>query len=171
MDHEEEASGGFIKGAVCGGLIGSAAGLLLAPKPGKQLRCDIVDAYHDIADKTEEFGHRIKERGRYFTSEEKTEASTSTFVVGSVIGAVVGVTAAMLMAPKSGSELRRDVSRKVEGARDTAENWRESIADFVDTLNEKVGKRSPKGGRSRIHDVLDIASMGINVWQNLQKRR
>src|SRR4029079_6627348 len=59
---------GFVKGAVLGGLIGSAAGLLLAPKAGKDLRCDIADTYcnfnekgHHLKDALSEKGHHLKD--------------------------------------------------------------------------------------------------------------
>ena len=38
------------QGAILGTLVGAAAGLLLAPKSGKETREDIVDAFNDTVD-------------------------------------------------------------------------------------------------------------------------
>lgn len=45
-------SGGMIKGALIGGVIGAAAALLLAPKSGRELRADIGYRYSDVSDRT-----------------------------------------------------------------------------------------------------------------------
>lgn len=46
------SKGGLMKGVVIGGLVGAAAGLLFAPKPGRELRSDLKTRYMDMQDKT-----------------------------------------------------------------------------------------------------------------------
>jgi len=47
-------TGGTIKGAIIGGVIGAVAALLLAPKSGRELRSDICDRYSTVQDRTKQ---------------------------------------------------------------------------------------------------------------------
>ncbi|WP_169306644.1 YtxH domain-containing protein [Cohnella pontilimi] len=44
--------GGLLKGILIGGAVGAAAGLLFAPKPGRELRSDLKNRYSDVSVKT-----------------------------------------------------------------------------------------------------------------------
>jgi gas vesicle protein len=46
--------GSLMKGAVIGGLVGAAAGLLLAPKAGRELRSDLKNRYSDVHVRTKD---------------------------------------------------------------------------------------------------------------------
>lgn len=167
---------GFVKGAVLGGLIGSAAGLLLAPKSGKDLRCDISDAYSNIAEK----GHHIKDvihngaedlHGAFF--EEET-GENSEFVIGSVIGALIGASAAVLLAPKSGKDLRKGLektyARVKDTVSDTAEEFRDEVADYAQK-GQKAARSTVDAAHSSVDDFLELAHVGLKAWNNLQRRR
>ena len=47
----KEKNQGMIIGVLIGGLVGAATALLFAPKPGSELRKDLVRAYHDLEEK------------------------------------------------------------------------------------------------------------------------
>ncbi|CAI6014755.1 YtxH domain-containing protein [Cohnella sp. JJ-181] len=53
---ERKAVKSFLIGALSGAALGAAAALLLAPKPGKELRKDIADKAQLVGDKTAELG-------------------------------------------------------------------------------------------------------------------
>lgn len=53
----------FAKGAFLGLLLGVGTAALLTPKSGKQLRKNLTQGYHDVADKTSEVIHFINENG------------------------------------------------------------------------------------------------------------
>jgi gas vesicle protein len=59
-----------------------------------------------------------------------------------MIGGGVGALLALLLAPKTGKQLRRDIRRKYEGAREAVEDFteeaRERVNDAVDRGNEWV---------------------------------
>ncbi|CAI6080409.1 YtxH domain-containing protein [Cohnella sp. JJ-181] len=46
---------GMVKGVVIGGVVGAAAALLLAPKPGRETRQDLVTAYNKSMDKSKQW--------------------------------------------------------------------------------------------------------------------
>jgi gas vesicle protein len=48
------SKGGLLKGAIIGGAVGAAAGLLFAPKAGRELREDLKNRYSDVHQKTKD---------------------------------------------------------------------------------------------------------------------
>lgn len=54
-------------------------------------------------------------------------------LIGLGAGAVVG----MLFAPKAGRQMRRDLRRGYESARETFDDWKENAKDFADEVIER----------------------------------
>jgi len=84
--------------------------------------------------------------GTYESSDKSTAGIAITFLL---IGVGAGALAALLLAPQSGKQLRRDLRRKYEGARDAVEDFTDEAkeivedamgrgADWVETAREKV---------------------------------
>jgi len=65
--------------------------------------------------------------GRYESSGNVGTAITF-LLIGLGAGAIVG----MLFAPKTGRQMRRDLRRGYESARDTFEDWKETARDFAE---------------------------------------
>jgi gas vesicle protein len=89
------------------------------------------------------------------------------FLAGAIIGGVVGAAAALLMAPKSGEELREDIADKVQ-------EISENTHDFADDIHEK-GKRFANNASSGASSIVDQASDVIETItdeiQNWKDRR
>ena len=49
-DEESAGSGMFLLGAVAGALVGAGVALLMAPKPGAEVRRDLSDGYSSVRD-------------------------------------------------------------------------------------------------------------------------
>src|SRR5215470_12703981 len=64
--------------------------------------------------------------GKYEKSEKSTVGTAVTFLM---IGLGVGATIALLLAPKSGKQVRRDLRRGYEDARETLHEWSEEAQD------------------------------------------
>lgn len=77
--------------------------------------------------------------GSYESSDKGGVGTAVTFLM---IGVGVGALVALLLAPKTGKQLRRDLRRKYEGAREAVEDFteeaRERVNDAVDRGNEWV---------------------------------
>jgi gas vesicle protein len=75
--------------------------------------------------------------GKYETSEKSTTGTAVTFLM---IGLGAGALIALLLAPKSGKQMRKDLRRKYDDARDTLQDWsedaRERVGDVVDRSAE-----------------------------------
>lgn len=64
MSSNDMNSKDFLLGVVVGGIIGAATALLLAPKPGSELRGEIKETWHTVSNKTQELAHQVGERGQ-----------------------------------------------------------------------------------------------------------
>jgi len=67
--------------------------------------------------------------------EDSTAGTALTFLL---IGIGAGALAALLFAPKSGEELRRDIRRKYKDAKDAVE-------DFADEAKDRMGEALERG--------------------------
>jgi len=80
---QKSSGGGFLFGAVIGGLLGAAAALLLAPKPGSQLRTDLNDKYSNVSQKASDVASSIGQKTSSAISAVGEKASTLSSQVGS----------------------------------------------------------------------------------------
>jgi len=91
--------------------------------------------------------------GKYESSEGGSVGTAVTFLlIGLGAGALVG----LLLAPKSGKALRRDLQHGYEDARDKLGGWADEAA-------EKVKDRVREAGES----VRDAASRGVEMASDL----
>ena len=70
---------------------------------------------------------------------DQDSSSNGMFVLGALAGAIVGAGVALLMAPKSGVEVRNDLSEGYSSVRDAASRRYRDLADKATTkFDEKV---------------------------------
>jgi gas vesicle protein len=73
--------------------------------------------------------------GNYEASDRGSAAGTAvTFLL---IGLGAGTLLGMLLAPKAGKQLRKDLRRKYENARETVEDWSEEAKEFAEEAMER----------------------------------
>ncbi len=86
-----------------------------------------------------------------------TEGRGSGFVIGLVTGTVLGAGVAMLFAPKSGSELRRQMSGQARNLRDTAAEGYRRAASTAEEWSDKAKEtyQQAKGAVSRGADEAE----------------
>jgi gas vesicle protein len=72
--------------------------------------------------------------GKYESDRGSTVGTAITFLlIGLGAGAVVG----MLLAPKTGRQMRRDLRRGYDNARETFDDWKETARDFAEEAMER----------------------------------
>jgi gas vesicle protein len=71
--------------------------------------------------------------GAYQPSDRSSVGLAITFLF---IGLGAGALSALLFAPKSGKQMRRDLRRKYENAKDVIEDWQEQAGDVIDKGSE-----------------------------------
>src|SRR6266436_2040049 len=72
--------------------------------------------------------------GKYETSEKSTAGTAVTFLM---IGIGAGALIALLLAPKTGKQMRKELRRKYDDARDTLQDWSEDARDRVQDVVER----------------------------------
>lgn len=69
--------------------------------------------------------------------EQNDGSHTRGFLLGAIVGGAVGAVVALLFAPKSGSELRKDISEKGEDLYDKAQTYfKRQVGEGEDLVNE-----------------------------------
>jgi gas vesicle protein len=90
--------------------------------------------------------------GRYESSDGGNIGTAITFLL---IGLGAGALAGLLLAPKAGKQLRRDLKRGYEDAKDAVEDWADEAKDRV----REAGDR-----------VRDVASRGADLADELRDK-
>jgi gas vesicle protein len=191
MDYDERSNNHFLLGAIIGGILGSATGLLFAPKRGEDLRHEIADRYHQLNNMTRSFTNKAKHIA-HIGYENRSEPMSKNFILGTIAGSLVGATTAFLLAPKAGAQLRRELSNKyAELAEQThhladkvgkktrlfgrhadsyTDEWKEIAGDILDKITSHLA--SSRGQRQeKMGQVMDWLNIGVRLWHNFQKGR
>ena len=73
--------------------------------------------------------------GKYEVSERSSGVGTAiTFLM---IGLGAGALVALMLAPKTGKQMRRDLRRKYDDARDAVQDWSEDAKDRLDDVVDR----------------------------------
>jgi gas vesicle protein len=80
--------------------------------------------------------------GQYESSESSNVGTAVTFFL---IGLGAGALAALLLTPKTGKQLRRDLKRGYDDARDTLQDWTEEAKDRAREAGSRVREMAGRG--------------------------
>ena len=80
--------------------------------------------------------------GRYESSESSNIGTAVTFLL---IGLGAGALAALLLTPRTGKQLRRDIKRGYEDALDTVEEWADDAKERVREAGDRVREVASRG--------------------------
>jgi len=72
--------------------------------------------------------------GKYESSDKSNIGTAVTFLM---IGLGAGALVALLLAPKTGKQMRKDLRRRIDDARDTLQDWSEEAQDRVQDVMER----------------------------------
>ncbi len=72
--------------------------------------------------------------GKYESAEPGRVATAVTFLL---IGLGAGTLIGLLFAPKPGKQMRKDLRRRYEGARETIEDWKDEARDAAEEVMER----------------------------------
>jgi gas vesicle protein len=90
--------------------------------------------------------------GKYESSDSNTVGTAITFLL---IGLGAGALAGLLLAPKAGKQLRRDLKRGFEDAKETLDDWTDEAKDRVRDVQDRV---------------RDVAERGSDLADNLREK-
>jgi len=84
---------------------------------------------------------------------------TKGFVIGALVGGIAGAVTALLLAPKSGAELRKDISN-------TTSEWYGKTADYMSDVERKVEESISKvlnRTKNKTQDIVEEAERRLNI--------
>jgi gas vesicle protein len=99
--------------------------------------------------------------GRYESSEGSTIGTAITFLL---IGLGAGALAGLLLAPKTGKQLRRDLKRGYDDAKDSLEDWADDAKDRVRGVSDRVRDVANRGAQlaDDLRDKVEPLRRAIN---------
>ncbi|UVI28224.1 YtxH domain-containing protein [Paenibacillus spongiae] len=80
----------FLFGALAGGIIGSVTALLLAPKPGRELRQDIADGAQQVGETTVRIAGQVGETTSRIVKQVGSGASQAAVKAKDAAGSIIG---------------------------------------------------------------------------------
>jgi len=86
----------------------------------------------------EEDDEAVDETGREHETVRSRESNMGTVALALMAGAAIGAAVALMMAPRSGQDMRRVIRKRAQGLRDTAGHV---IDDTADELRRQVRRR------------------------------
>jgi gas vesicle protein len=95
--------------------------------------------------------------GKYESSEG---SNAGTAIVFLLIGLGAGALAGLLLAPKTGKQLRRDLKRGYEDAKDAIDDWTDEARERVRDASDRARDLADRG--------RDIATRGIEMAGDLR---
>jgi gas vesicle protein len=103
----------------------------------------------------------IMTTGRYESSESSHIGTAITFLL---IGLGAGALAGLLLAPKSGKQLRKDLRRGYEDAKDSVGEWADEAKDRVRDVGERVRDAANRGAElaDDLRDKVEPLRRAIN---------
>lgn len=75
--------------------------------------------------------------GKYEVSDSSANNNVGTAITFLMIGLGAGALVGLLLAPKTGRQMRKDLRRKLDDAKDSLQDWSEDARDRVQDLAEK----------------------------------
>ena len=87
--------------------------------------------------------------GNYESSDKSTAGTAVTFLL---IGLGAGALVALLLAPKTGKQMRRDLRRKYDDVRETVEDFAEEAKERVNDVMER-GSEWVDTARERVDPI------------------
>jgi gas vesicle protein len=74
--------------------------------------------------------------GKYESSSKSNVGTAVTFLM---IGVGAGALIALMLAPKTGKQMRKDLRKRYDDARDTLQDWSEDAIDRVNDIADRSG--------------------------------
>ena len=99
--------------------------------------------------------------GRYESSEDSNIATAITFLL---IGLGAGALLGLLLAPKAGKQLRKDLRRGYEDARDSFGEWADEAKERAREVGERVKDAATRGAEMAgdLRDKVEPLRLAIN---------
>ncbi len=125
----------MMSGAVVGTLIGSVGALLYPER--KKLAAAFKSQKKDWLSQAKDISHNLLEEVKHFREGKNEEAAH--FLKGALLGLALGAGSALLLAPKSGKQLRHNLKKNYQDVSKKTQDLLESInAEYIEAPKKKA---------------------------------
>lgn len=83
-------------------------------------------------------------------SSDRAGGDVLTILGAAAVGALVGAAAALMLAPKAGSELREEISKSAHAAADKMQKVAEQLSDQAKSFHARVMEQVPTVGEDAV---------------------
>lgn len=141
---------GVVLGAMMGALLGSM-GAVMAPKR-KKLLSELKNQQKGWAEKAKNISENVYEELKKHWGHADEDIEVGHFVKGALMGMLVGASSALLFTPKTGKQVRNQLSQQYQNALDKTQEIIHSINHHPKTRSKTARKtHSSKSTRAHAH--------------------
>jgi gas vesicle protein len=154
---------------------------------GQDLMDDVVERGQKAADTASDYAEDIKNSASNLFGSTTQDNSNTNLLIGAIGGGVLGLAAVLFLLQSRNQEngdegLLNKINKAGKLAKKNSAHWVETARDLLETISSKVSEPLQHNGsvshedesedsHSTLHNVMDLASVGFKVWQNMKKRR
>jgi gas vesicle protein len=105
----------------------------------------------------------------YNNDDLERENENWSFMTGLLVGTAIGATAALLMAPKRGSEFRTDLASAATNVRDTVSNKVSNLKKTADEMAERGRQMAGDASRTIQQTAQSVADTGSAMYDSARR--
>ncbi|MDN4526581.1 YtxH domain-containing protein [Fictibacillus fluitans] len=91
--------------------------------------------------------------------------NSKDFIIGALVGGIVGAASALLMAPKTGKELRNDLTDQAGTIKDKSTEWSSMAKDKSSNIARTVSEQSNQVA-GKVKELSTSLRRDLNNWRN-----
>ncbi|MFS0864512.1 YtxH domain-containing protein [Fredinandcohnia sp. 179-A 10B2 NHS] len=91
-----------------------------------------------------------------------SKSNGSTFILGAIVGGIVGAATALVLAPKTGQELRQKLNEQASIVKEKTNSFSKTLAEQSNQLLTKT-KEPKEPAIEEVFDEVDNSEPGIQV--------
>ena len=137
---------GIVAGAAIGTLIGSLGAILLPHR--KKILEQMKDQSKGWAEKAKYLTENAYDEIKHWSEPRRRVSQMPNFLRGTLLGALLGAGSALLLAPKSGKQLRNNLTQKYQNV---AEKTQEFIHSIQLNGQREFSRRKPIKRKTKKH--------------------
>lgn len=101
-------------------------------------------------------------------SDQKTGVSGKDFLLGAIVGSVLGAVTALLLAPKSGKELRADLSEQAHVVSGKTQELAGTVSAKTQEISKQVSEHTGVWVQ-KAKEVIDTVTDEVKAWKEARQ--
>jgi len=184
--HQDNHLTPLLISAAAGAIIGALVAIYKPDQNARMWGFTVSNTYNKLSDSLEDVGYAAKGT--------KKSSNKKILWLGAIAGGVIGLTAVTLLSNKNGRKKGAGFLDSIKGVGQSAVqsiqsiDWMDVAEHVADSVGEKIGGNEDEEEEeeedqeseeeeidnetsSKIQSIVNLGILGLNIWQNLKKRR